>query len=335
MHLNAGDLARKAFRRALAAPQRVPCYLPAVRRLRGSQTAIVMYHGVVAKSLPVGNWCQLDAAEFQQQIEFLAAEYTVLPLGEFVDRLRRLAPLPQRAACVTFDDGFRSVATTAFPVLREYQVPATVFLVTSLVGTDQPAWPDQFFHALATTAATDVTFDGRRWHLRSPSQRSRAFESLVGRLIGMERRRKDEALAGIVGQLSPIPAIDPDSALATMGWDEVERLAGTGLVTFGSHTHTHQILARCDAACQEEELRASRDILRDRLGSADLFAYPNGGRGDFSEATGRLLDRLGYRCGLTTIPGLNAPGADPYELRRVNVGADTSMSRFELLMAGL
>jgi hypothetical protein len=86
---------------------------------------------------------------------------------------------------------------------------------------------------------------------------------------------------------------------------------------------------------QYEELRASRDILRERLGSADLFAYPNGRRADFTTFTKKLLLELEYRCGVTTQPGLNRPGADLYELHRVCVGADTTLPEFELRMIGL
>lgn len=81
-------------------------------------------------------------------------------------------------------------------------------------------------------------------------------------------------------------------------------------------------------------METSRDVLRERLGTADLFAYPNGGPGDFSGATKRLLVELGYRCGLATIPGLNRVGADLFELRRVGVGGDTTLSEFEWLMTG-
>src|SRR5262249_17045426 len=109
----------------------------------------------------------------------------------------------------------------------------------------------------------------------------------------------------------------------------------TDLVEFGSHTHTHPILSRCGLARQEHELRASRDVLRERLSRADLFAYPNGGRADFTPATQALLRRLGYRCGLTSIPGLNRRGRDLYALRRVHVGADTSFATFEVRMLGL
>jgi peptidoglycan/xylan/chitin deacetylase (PgdA/CDA1 family) len=51
-------------------------------------------------------------------------------------------PPADKTVAVTFDDGFRSVATLAFPVLRRFGIPATVFVPTDHVGTGVPmAWP--------------------------------------------------------------------------------------------------------------------------------------------------------------------------------------------------
>jgi len=103
----------------------------------------------------------------------------------------------------------------------------------------------------------------------------------------------------------------------------------------GSHTHTHPILAQCDATRQEQELRVSRQLLEDRFGRAELFAYPNGTAADFTPTTVHLAKRAGYRCALSTVAGLNVPRADLYALKRVNVGADMSFSAFEVAMTGL
>src|ERR1700730_9761866 len=135
----------RIVRRALALPRKVPGYVRATRRLRSSSIAVVAYHGLVREPPSVFNWCQLSVDEFEKQIEFVSREYVVLPLDEIIERLTRSAPLPRATACVTFDDGFRSVHTLAAPILKRYQLPASVFLVTSLVGTDQPAWPDEIF----------------------------------------------------------------------------------------------------------------------------------------------------------------------------------------------
>jgi peptidoglycan/xylan/chitin deacetylase (PgdA/CDA1 family) len=324
----------KLARRALAAPQRVPGYVRFMRRLRSRALAIVMYHGVTAEPLPVFNWCQLAAAEFARQVALLAQEYRVLPLSEVIARLEQRAPLPERAACITFDDGFRNVLTTACPILQRHQLPATVFLVTGAMGTGQPAWTDRLFHALLTTSRGEVRFDGRVWPLSRPGERAAAYKALTQRLKELPVELKDEHVGELARELGR-PEVPRDSALATLNWEEVDALRATGQLEFGSHTHTHPVLSRCNPARQEHELRASRDVLRERLGRADLFAYPNGSRADFTPTTQDLLRRLGYRCGVTTIPGLNRAGQDLYELCRVHVGADTGFAQFELRLLGL
>jgi peptidoglycan/xylan/chitin deacetylase (PgdA/CDA1 family) len=324
----------KLARRACALPKGVPGYLPLVRRTRSRSLAIVMYHGVTSRPPEVFNWCQLEAARFEEQVRYLAGEYRVISLAEAIDGLSGRAPLPDHAAVLTFDDGFRNVFTTAFPILERLQVPSTVFLVTSVIGTHQPAWPERVYHALASAPAESAGFGAARWSLATPRHRAAAYGDAFERFRAMGNREKEERLGEFLRAFDP-PAIAPDSPLATMGWDEIEQLARTGLVTFGSHTHTHPILSRCTPEEQREELRLSRDILRERLGRADLFAYPNGSRSDFDATTRRWLVELGYRCGLATVPGLNREGADLYGLRRVNVGADTTFPQFQLRMIGL
>lgn len=321
--------------KVLSLGRKCPGFLPLVRRARAGSVAIVMYHGVSAWPLPVYNWCQLPLAEFEQQIDFLYSQYTMLPLREVIDRMERRAPLPRHTAVLTFDDGFRNVLTTALPVLERYQAPASVFLVTGLIGTHQPAWPERLYHAVATTPQAEVVFDDLRRALATPEQRSTAYRALAGRLKAIPAEQKDAALADLHQQLAVPSEVPADSPLARLDWPEIEQLRRSGLIDFGSHTHTHPILSRCPPQTQFEELRCSRDTLRERLGQADLFAYPNGTRADYTAETKRFLVDLGYSCALGTEPGLNAPGSDRYALRRVNVGADTDLSSFELHMVGL
>src|SRR5258708_20485751 len=126
----------KVMRRVLALPHQIPGYVATTRRLRSRSIAVLASHGLVREPLPVFNWCQLSVNEFEKQIDFLSREYVLLPLTEIIERIGRGAPLPRATACLTFDDGFRSVRTLASPILERYQLPASVFLATSLFATD-------------------------------------------------------------------------------------------------------------------------------------------------------------------------------------------------------
>ena len=72
---------------------------------------------------------------FAQQLELLRTkEYTVLPLGDVVDRLAQGTSLPERCAVLTVDDGYESFLTGAMPLLRRYGYPVSLFVSTDSVG---------------------------------------------------------------------------------------------------------------------------------------------------------------------------------------------------------
>jgi peptidoglycan/xylan/chitin deacetylase (PgdA/CDA1 family) len=65
------------------------------------------------------------------------AGYRTLSLLELVDYLRRGVAFPERSIALTFDDGYRSVYKEAFPVLRRYQMTASVFLTVGKTKTER------------------------------------------------------------------------------------------------------------------------------------------------------------------------------------------------------
>lgn len=324
---------RTAARTALKSPMAIAAGLKFTRQLKRHSLAIVMYHGVVARESQVFNWCQLQRDVFASQIAYLASRYQILPLPQIIDRLSNGLTVPDGAVCLTFDDGFRSVLLTACPILKQYRAPATVFLVTNLVGGTSPPWPDFLFCAISSTREARVQFDGNEYCLQTTPERARAFASICGRLLVLPSEHKEIALTELIDKLGR-PSLQNDDRFDMLDWKDVEELAATELISFGSHTHTHQVLSRCNQERQFFELSTSRKILQQHLGNIDLFAYPNGTAADYTAETKRLVANAGYRCGLTTVPGLNQIGSDLYELRRVNVGANTSSSEFRIAMLG-
>lgn len=78
---------------------------------------------------------------FREHMSVLARRARVLSLNEIADAVRSGRALPRNAAAVTFDDGYRDVMIHALPILKEFRIPATFFVVTDGVGgTD--SWND-------------------------------------------------------------------------------------------------------------------------------------------------------------------------------------------------
>ncbi len=80
---------------------------------------------------------------FAQQLEFLAKnDYRVIRLAELRGFLEARRPLPPRTVVITIDDGYESVYRHAFPLLKKYGFPATLFVYTDFIGApDALSWP--------------------------------------------------------------------------------------------------------------------------------------------------------------------------------------------------
>ena len=89
---------------------------------------ILTYHSIDSS----GSVISTTPENFRKQMEILArSSLQVLPLREIARQILEKRNLSKNGVAITFDDGFRNAYDIAFPVLKEYSFPATVFLVTS------------------------------------------------------------------------------------------------------------------------------------------------------------------------------------------------------------
>lgn len=97
---------------------------------------VLMYHRVGA---PNNAWeeryCVTPQRFAEQMATLQAAGWKAITLTEFGTWLEKRAELPEKSFLLTFDDGFLGVHEHAAPVLSALQWPATVFIVSSLIGT--------------------------------------------------------------------------------------------------------------------------------------------------------------------------------------------------------
>lgn len=100
---------------------------------RGYQTVpILSYHNF---SLANKDLMVVTKASFEQQMKYLKDNgYSVVTLDELFDFLEFKKPLPKKAVVITFDDGWQGVYSIAFPILKKYNYPATLFVYTDLIN---------------------------------------------------------------------------------------------------------------------------------------------------------------------------------------------------------
>ena len=76
-----------------------------------------------------------SAKNFARQLRYLKKRnFEFYTAAELIDFYRRDGGFPPNSICLTFDDGWKDNFKNAFPILRELQIKATIFLVPSCIG---------------------------------------------------------------------------------------------------------------------------------------------------------------------------------------------------------
>ncbi|MDJ0975208.1 MAG: polysaccharide deacetylase family protein [Planctomycetota bacterium] len=295
---------------------------------------VLMYHGVSRTPLRPFCWHQLPVDAFRRQLAWVREHYNVIPLSEAVAQLEAGA-LPDRAAAITFDDGFKNNLDVALPVLESLGLPATIYLPTSVIGTDTALWPDRLYLAIAKTSVytLDATaLDLGTLPIRTTAEKEAAIQACWHAL---KTRAPEDVDAFLDAAEAELGKPDRLGEFALLDWDEVKTLAASPLIELAAHTETHPILAQCDDARVVREIHGSHEVLRKDLGiEPTTFAYPNGRLVDFDERARRAVTAEGVDFALSTENGLVDAESDRLALPRMCIGSDLTFSRFRLLVTG-
>ena len=292
---------------------------------------VLTYHRVLpldTKQLVSPRLQSATPAMFDRHMEFLATHYRVVSMAEVLDAWHSRGRLPSRAVLITFDDAYRDFADHAWPILKQYRLPATLFVPTAL--PDHPRrtfWWDRLHHALQETQHSRVFVD-RLGHLPLGTSDERLLAyNRVARLMKSLQHTTAMAIVEDVCLDLEVAAADNREVL---GWNALRRLQSEG-VTLGAHTRTHPRLDRIPLAAIRHEVRRSLFDLQRHAGTdAHMFAYPGGA---YNRATIDVLRECGVALAFTTQYGLNhLDTTDPLRLCRIHVGLATSL---EVLRAKL
>jgi peptidoglycan/xylan/chitin deacetylase (PgdA/CDA1 family) len=322
---------RSAARRALARlHDRSPDVL---RRLRG-RVLILGYHRVLPVTELRRQFVQpgmyVRPEVFEAHVRFLRQHFRIVSLADFLvlQRLRTWDP-GQRYCVITFDDGWLDNYLYAYPILRHYQVPATIFVSTGLIESDEWLWPDRLGWLLsraprregaATVRERLGPLAGRFAWLAEVIRRP--TPARIDAAIEICKRVPMETVTDLIGELTARLGVEIPKRPLFLQWRDIAEMSRAG-VTFGSHAVTHRQLPTLSDADLRMEVAGSLQTLR-RSGAnwLPVFCYPNG---DYAAAVLEEVRGAGYTAAVSTDAGAERWDApDPFRLRRVGVHDDVS-----------
>ena len=264
----------------------------------------------------------LNVEGIRRQFTHLRRHFRVVPLLHLVEQLASGRKLDRHMVALTIDDGRRSCYEFFFPLLKEFGLPATFFVVSSFVRGEDWIWTDKVI-----------------WL----SEQSKPPEELVpGKLEGvfraLNRVRPEERNAWIEARAKRMGITVPSTVPAKYtpcSWSELREMADSGLMEIGSHTVTHPILSSVTDEESWDELTRSRAQIEEGVGrTVNCFCYPNGMPGDYRPSQVRQVEQAGYACSVSAQFGMVNPASDRYQLPRIGVARKSTIPEFSKYLDG-
>lgn len=254
---------------------------------------------------------------FEKQISMLSRSFKLVTLGELSESINRGIIAP-RTVCITFDDGYLDNFEYAFPILKRYNVPATIFLTTGYIGTNNKLWHDRLSSIIKYTKNSVIPseFCGEPLNVNTIQERKIAAKKMLEWVKQFKPQERDSYIENFESKCCRNSK--PNKRLM-LNWNEVREMNKAG-IEFGSHTITHPILSLLGDEMIDREIFESKSEIEYQIGkTVKTFAYPNGQLSDFDKRSVDTLKKYGYSAAVTTCQAANDLRTDPFKLSRESV----------------
>ena len=254
---------------------------------------------------------------FEKALHFLKKEFDFIGLEEMIGCLSGRREKQGRLVAVTFDDGSRSYAVNAAPIMAALEVPSTCFLITECIGDKRIYWrylynfcirggygnelAELLNHEYGISTGEKDIIGFTREHF-SREKTSRIIENLIRRFVpDIEYSEKEKGLF--------------------LSCDDINILKRSPLVSFGIHTCTHPVMSHLSDEDIYDEISGSLDFYRKNIScEIPMFSVPFGRLyKDYDERTVKIARDLSIEVILSAYGGENGRGQPLFNIRRIPV----------------
>lgn len=199
-------------------------------------------------------------------------------------------PRKHKLVNISFDDGFQDVYTYAYPILKKYNIPFTIYLTTDFPDKKADLW----------------------WlKLEQIVEDNDQYEQVCEQIY-TSRENMLDAFKQYVEE-SGYQAEDKIDEWA-LSWNQIKEMVESGLCTIGSHTKTHPGLTKISDVDCVSELQESAEIISGYIGERPMhFSYPHS---FYSKQVTDNVRRAKYISATIGYGGVIRMGDNPYMLNR-------------------
>ena len=262
--------------------------------------------------------------EFNSQMKFIHENFNLISLEELY---RCNFRCNEFSVAVTFDDGYLDNYEIAYPILKKYKIPATIFLVSKNFVSIPWAWWIELWRHLKKIKK--INFDGKKFVCENNVQKEKVFFILKDKIKALNFEGQSSLMKHLTNN-----EIRENHQNLFLNEDHVKEMKKDDLITFGCHTHNHLCFSNFNKEIIESEIIESKKILREKLNIETFhFAYPYGSSNDINYFEHDILKKLKFRSAVTTSEINNKDNSNFY-LSRMSIGPFVSMEDFRRKLTG-
>lgn len=317
-------------------------FICGLHNLSKSRALILNYHRVSPDLENDPFEMAVTPDNFVAQLEVLRKIGRPMRLCQFASLLNE-GNFSDRAIVVTFDDGYVDNFLYAKPLLESYSVPATIFVTSGHIDSNDQFWWDELSQLLLRAKKLPAVFYLSRntitgqLHLQERlDKRNFRCQKIWRMAIGNDQRTRLRVLRDIrqlffvisceerqriLNELTDL--LEPQAvpqARSHLSSSELLSLVQGGLIDIGAHTVSHPVLSTLPEHEQQQEIQESKRKLEDILHSTvDSFSYPFGQPIDYTQKTVSIVKESGFSCACSTFSHYVQPKANCYDLPRWTV----------------
>jgi peptidoglycan/xylan/chitin deacetylase (PgdA/CDA1 family) len=311
-------------------------------QLRNQPRAIILlYHRVInIDSDP--QLLSVSAKNFASHLEIINQYYQPISLQKLLQQLSQ-SQIKHNSVAITFDDGYADNLHYAKPLLEKYQIPATIFVTVGKIDRTEEFWWDDLERLLLQPGSlperlslsindniyhwefgnfanypVNESQQHRRWHVLDPeipTSRHQIYLDLCSKLRPLSTSEREKLLQEIANWAG----VETTGRVThrALNSQEINEITADGLVEIGAHTMTHPVLSAIPKAEQQIEIQHSKAYLESLLKQPiTSFAYPYGGKSDYTPETIEVLREAGFTYACSNFPDPIWKKSDRFQLPR-------------------
>ena len=264
-----------------------------MRRIKKNDPVILMYHRILKDEFING----LAPQEFDKQIAYIIKNFNVVSIEDLLRDVKNNTVKPY-SLVLTFDDGHHDFYANAWPILKKYNLPASLYITTGFVDGTTWLWPDLLKYILLNSNAAILNVENLGDISTHKTEHHISWHKLGDHCLTLSVEARNKLLLQLAKDAKISVADKPQPPFHSVTWAQLHEMSSDGLIV-GSHTVTHPILSSLSVENLRYELAISASAIQQHLGAAPAgICYPNGRPEDINDGVIKAAEFTGYTYGL-------------------------------------